>query len=314
MLQINIKDYLFIARPDHWPKNILVLPGCAFAILILDIPLAYNILIYSVSALICVCFLASANYTINEWLDAAYDKFHPIKKNRPGASGRLQPWLVYSEYSFFVSLGLLIAYAISVHFFLTACIFLIMGLVYNVNPIRAKERAYLDVITESVNNPLRFIMGWLSLSDVVFPPSSVLLAYWGGGGFLMAVKRYAEFRFFNSPVQASLYRKSFSRYTEQSLLLFSFFCAIFSSFFLGIFLIKYRVEFILLFPFISILFVWYLSIGMRPLSAAQSPEKLFRERKFFFFLIFLTCLTIILSFIDIPLCNIMLTNITFNIK
>ena len=25
----------------------------------------------------------SANYVINEWLDAPYDKYHPTKKNRP---------------------------------------------------------------------------------------------------------------------------------------------------------------------------------------------------------------------------------------
>jgi 4-hydroxybenzoate polyprenyltransferase len=181
MIQRNIKDYVFIARPDHWFKNILILPGCAFAIFILKIPFTYSILLYSVYALICVCLLASANYTINEWLDAPYDKAHPIKKNRPGASGRLTPWLVYSEYSLLVILGLMIAFAISVHFFFIACIFLVMGLVYNVPPMRTKERAYLDVITESVNNPLRFIMGWFAISDVAFPPSSILLAYWGGG-------------------------------------------------------------------------------------------------------------------------------------
>jgi 4-hydroxybenzoate polyprenyltransferase len=311
MLQANIRDYLFIARLDHWPKNILVLPGCAFAILILDLPVTYYTFLRIALVLFSICLLASANYTINEWLDASYDRFHPIKKERPGASGRLNPYIVYIEYSFIAIVGLMAAYSISLPLFLVAGIFLFMGLVYNVPPVRAKERVYLDVITESINNPLRFILGWLALSDVVFPPSSILLAYWAGGGFLMSVKRYAEFRFFNSPVQASMYRKSFSYYTEQSLLLFIFSCAIFSSFFLGIFLIKYRVEYILLFPLITILFVWYLSIGMRPLSAAQSPEKLFREKKFFLFTLFLIGFTIMLSLIDIPLCDVILTPINY---
>jgi hypothetical protein len=37
---------------------------------------------------------------------------------------------------------------------------------------------------------------------------------------------------------------------------------------------------------------------------------LFREKKFSLFLLFLACLTIALSLVDIPLCNILLTNIT----
>ena len=31
----------------------------------------------------CTCMIASANYVINEWLDARFDKYHPTKKNAP---------------------------------------------------------------------------------------------------------------------------------------------------------------------------------------------------------------------------------------
>jgi len=297
---MNIRDYIFIARLDHWPKNIMVLPGCAFALYLMHISPDISFLLRVVMALLACCFLASANYTINEWLDSAYDKFHPAKRHRPGASGRLQPAFVLLEYIVFAGVGLSISAYLTNFFLLVGVIFLIMGLAYNVPPIRTKDKAYLDVATESFNNPLRFLLGWVVCSPSTLPPSSILLAYWAGGGFLMAVKRYAEYRFINNAEQASLYRASFGKYTEKNLLLYSVFYAITSSFFLAIFLIKYHIEFMFLFPFIAFLFVWYLKIGMQPLSETQSPEKIFREKNFFWYVIFLIILTMFLAILDIP--------------
>jgi len=50
-----------------------------------------------------------------------------------------------------------------------------------------------------------------------------------------------------------------------------------SSFFLAIFLIKYRIEYLPLMPLVICLFAQYLALAMRPGSSAQSPERLFRE-------------------------------------
>ena len=46
------------------------------------------------------------------------------------------------------------------------------------------------------------------------------------------------------------------------------------------FLIKYRIELLLTIPFLALLFVWYLKIGMKHDSAAQKPETLYKERAF----------------------------------
>jgi decaprenyl-phosphate phosphoribosyltransferase len=72
---------------------------------------------------------------------------------------------------------------------------LVMGLLYNIKPIRTKELAYLDVISESINNPIRFVIGWYAMSVFFFPPASFLVAFWAFGAFLMACKRLAEYRF-----------------------------------------------------------------------------------------------------------------------
>lgn len=294
-----LKNYIYIARIDHWFKNIFMLPGIALAIIFIH-PDLTSAIKNSIIAVFSTCFIASANYVINEWLDAEFDRHHPVKKYRPSVAGNMEAKYVYLEYGLLITIGLGLAILLSPTFFLFSTILLLMGILYNVNPFRTKDRAYIDVLSESFNNPLRFLLGWSAISSAIFPPSSILFAYWMGGGFLMAVKRYAEYRFINDPEKASLYRQSFRVYTEKSLLLSALFYAITSCFFLGIFLIKYRVEFLLSFPLFAILFVWYLGIGMKPMSPTQSPEKFYQEKNFMRYLVLLCIVVSLLFVIDIP--------------
>ena len=50
-----------------------------------------------------------------------------------------------------------IAQALGMPSALTAAVLLLMGIAYNVPPLRTKDRPYLDVLSESVNNPLRLL-------------------------------------------------------------------------------------------------------------------------------------------------------------
>jgi hypothetical protein len=144
-----------------------------------------------------------------------------------------------------------------------------------------------------------------------WPPTSVLLAYWMGGAFLMAVKRYSEFRYIADPVLAGQYRRSFLVYTEHTLLVSAFFYALCAAFFLGIFLIKYRIELIVSFPFFSLLFAWYLAIGLRPYSATQAPEKLYEEPRFLAYVVILMILVAVLLFVDMPWLSILVSRLSY---
>jgi len=305
-----VKDYIHIARIDHWFKNIFMLPGIALAIILAHVPLLEAI-VPSIIAILSTCFIASANYVINEWLDKDFDQHHPIKKHRPSAVGNIKAKYVYLEYAILIAIGLGLASLLNKEFIMLSIVLLVMGVLYNVKPFRTKDQVYLDVLSESINNPLRLLLGWSALVSGSFPPSSILLAYWMGGAFLMAMKRYAEFRYIDDHEQAGLYRRSFIYYTEQSLLLSSFFYAISSGFFLGVFLIKYRVEFLLSFPLFALLFVWYAYIAMKPHSASQTPEKLYREPKFVAYVIFLAIVVTTLFFIDIPWMKSMVDPVVF---
>ena len=297
--QTKFADMVAIARPDHWFKNVFMIPGLVIGLLF--VPAVRPDLVLAVLVgFVSTCLVASANYTINEWLDAESDRHHPLKHTRPAARGRLSASTILLQYVLLAVTGLWLASTVSRDFFQMSNVLLIMGILYNVRPFRTKDRAYLDVLSESINNPLRLLLGWFIVAAGSFPPSSILMAYWMGGAFLMAIKRYAEFRFIGDPGRAGLYRQSFVEYTEKTLLLSGFFYAITASFFLAIFLIKYRIEFVLSFPLFAILFVWYLAIGMKAESAAQRPEKLFREKPFMAYVGLLVAAMVMMQFVDMP--------------
>jgi decaprenyl-phosphate phosphoribosyltransferase len=302
----RLLDYVRIARPDHWIKNIFVLPGFAVALAVAPHgALSAGVLTLLLICMASVCLTASANYTINEYLDAADDRHHPLKQTRPGARGVLDLRFVCIEYIILAAGGLLLAGAVGLSFLICELWLLAMGIAYNVPPVRTKDRAYLDVLSESVNNPIRFLLGWFVVVPDLIPPASALLAYWMGGAFLMTVKRYAEYRRIGDPGRATLYRRSFGHYTENSLLLSAFFYAMCSAFFIGIFLIKYRIGLVLTFPLFAALFTWYLAIGLRRDSVAQAPEKLYREVSLLAFVCFTFLVTVVLFFFEVPALNVL---------
>ena len=295
-----MKNYIRIARPDHWIKNIFIIPGIAVGFLLADRLPVPELLFRFVVGFFATCMIASANYVINEWLDAEFDRFHPTKKYRPVVSENMKFGLVMTEYVVLAVIGLAASLLINKGFFITEVWLLVMGIIYNVKPLRTKDIPFLDVISESVNNMIRLLLGWFIVTDSSVPPGSILLGYWMGGAFLMGIKRFAEYRMIGDPKTAGLYRKSFASYTERTLLCSSMFYAFCSTFCMGLFLVKYRIEYVLVMPFLFLLFVYYLYIAFKDDSAVQKPEKLYKEKKLMVFVILIVVICVILTVVDIP--------------
>lgn len=177
----------------------------------------------------------------------------------------------------------------------------VMGILYNVKPFRTKDLPFVDVAhgvhQQRHQAPHRLVHHHVSL----VPRRSASSSATGlGGAFLMDIKRFSEYRMIADKTTASLYRKSFAYYDERILLGAAFFYAMASSFFVGIFLIKYRIEFIVLMPFLMGLFCYYLMISYKKDSAAQAPEKLYREKGLMLYVLFLSVLFVVLLKFDIP--------------
>lgn len=303
-----IKTHVKIARPDHWPKNVMVLPGAFLAFVVEDSWSAPQI-IALIMAIIGACFIASANYTINEYLDRSFDRHHPQKKHRALVDADISGKSILVQYITLSGVGLAFLLPLNSAAVLAGAGLLIMGIIYNVSPFRTKDIAFLDVISESINNPIRLILGWAAVTTIILPPASLILCFWFGGAFLMAAKRYSEYRFINSSEQAGLYRKSFQNYSETSLLMSSYFYSLLSVFMLAVFLIKYRAEFLLSFPLITSVFTWYLALSHKYEEiGVREPEKIFTNVPFLVVFSGTAFFVLILFFVDIPFVDFLVSH------
>ena len=294
-----MKNYVKIARPDHWIKNFFIMPGVAIAFLLTEHSIRDINIIKLICAFFATCMIASANYVINEWLDAPFDKFHPTKKNRPVVAENMKSSIVIAEYIALIIVGVILSLLVNKPFLITSLILLFMGFLYNVKPFRTKDIAYFDVLSESINNMLRLMMGWFVVTDSSLPPSSILIGYWMSGAFLMATKRFAEYRMIGNPETAGLYRRSFKYYSEKTLLASALFYSLVSTFCLGVFLIKYRIEYLLCMPLVFLLFSYYVAMAFDPDSAVQRPEKLFKEKTLMFMVFIIIIAFTALTFVNV---------------
>jgi 4-hydroxybenzoate polyprenyltransferase len=183
----------------------------------------------------------------------------------------------YVQWLLMMVAGIAIGYRVSPLFALAALALWIMGCLYNFPPVRTKDVPYLDVLTESINNPLRMLLGWYAVTSVLVPPVSLLISYWMIGCYFMALKRFSELSEIQNRAVAGAYRASFKHYTPESLLVSALFYASAAMLFLGAFIIRYRIELILGFPLIALTMAIYLKLAFRADSAVQNPEKLYRE-------------------------------------
>ncbi|MDE1163600.1 MAG: UbiA family prenyltransferase [Acidobacteriaceae bacterium] len=273
----RLRAHLAIARLDHSIKNLFVLPGVIVPLSTGAVVFSSHMLWQLVIAFVAITLVACSNYVINEVLDAPFDRLHPIKKNRPAARGLVNVPLAYVQWLAMMLVGVGIGWFFIGHMFaLVAIVLWMMGCLYNFPPVRTKDVPYLDVLTESVNNPLRMLLGWYAVT-VLVPPVSLLVAYWMIGCYFMGLKRFSELNEIGDRTLAGNYRASFKHYTPESLLVSVCFYASTAMLFLGAFIMRYRIELVLGFPFIAFTMAIYLKLAFKAESAVQNPEKLYKE-------------------------------------
>jgi decaprenyl-phosphate phosphoribosyltransferase len=280
-------EYFKVMRPDHWLKNIFILFGHLVALALLAYPITGEPVItvgphtagMIVLSLIPACFIASANYIINEILDAPFDRVHPTKRHRPVPSGKVSIPVLWGLMAFLCVLGFGMSFAFfNLGYTVALGLLLLSGFVYNVEPIRLKDRAFFDVIAESFNNPIRLWLGWYALAPATsFPPLSIVMAWWFFGALLMAGKRYAEYRFIGDSERSGQYRRSFRVYTEKSLILSMVTHANFFCFCMGIAIAVYRPNLVFVFPLVVVAICVYLNLAMSEAEARLEPEHLLRS-------------------------------------
>ena len=139
-------------RPAHWIKNLLVFAGLIFAEKIGDWHLSW----LAFKAFLIFCLLSSAVYLINDVLDRECDRGHPLKKERPLASGKLSPGSCILTAMILALAALLWALALDVPFFTVGLSYFLLNVIYTV---KLKHLVIVDVMTVAVGFVLRVLAG-----------------------------------------------------------------------------------------------------------------------------------------------------------
>jgi 4-hydroxybenzoate polyprenyltransferase len=271
-------DYLRLMRPVYLIKSVFIAPGIVLAFYFHTELSLYSHAFDLLLAIAGACLTASSNYVINEIRDARGDAMHPVKRYRPIPLGSVRIAWAYALWAVLALLGFICAAKVNGNLLASCLLLWVQGLAYNVPPVRMKDIPYCDVLSESINNPIRVAIGWFAMGLATPPPMSALLAFWMLGAFLMAIKRFAELRHIGDAAIASAYRKSFRWYNEERLLASILLYAALFGLFSGIFIARYCFRLAFAAPFVAAWMLVYFRLGLRPNSPAVYPETLWRHR------------------------------------
>jgi decaprenyl-phosphate phosphoribosyltransferase len=148
-------------RPHQWVKNLFVMAPMFFhkdlvtkinGTDFLNIPVVGR----SMIATGVFCLLAGAVYTINDLVDVEADRVHPVKRDRPIASGQVPEAVARAMAVALVIVSLGLAWLLDWRFAAVALVYFIENLAYT---FKLKKIAFLDVGLISFGFVLRVMAG-----------------------------------------------------------------------------------------------------------------------------------------------------------
>ncbi len=144
-------------RPHQWTKNLFVFAGLIFGRQLLDREAAER----AVVAFVIFCALSSAVYLFNDILDREADRQHPLKANRPIASGALPVTTAFGAAAALTVAGLAASVALGWPFAAVALGYVVLQGLYS-GPL--KHVVIIDVLAIAVGFVLRAAAGAVAIS------------------------------------------------------------------------------------------------------------------------------------------------------
>lgn len=138
-------------RVRQWIKNILV-----FVPIFLAHVYSHEVFFSALLAFFSLSLCASAIYVVNDVLDLGSDRIHPIKCNRPFASGKLNIRYALPLFIMCLAPSFFLAHFLPKIFFLLLSIYLLLTLTYS---FFLKRILLVDVFTLAILYVLRVILG-----------------------------------------------------------------------------------------------------------------------------------------------------------
>ncbi len=150
-------------RLRQWTKNIIV-----YAALVFDQQF-FNLdaFLRTTAGFILFCLVSSAVYIFNDLADVESDQQHPVKKNRPIASGKLPLPVAWTAGIALVVISLPLGYILSPEFFVVLLVYFLLIVAYS---LWLKHFAILDVLVIAAGFVLRVHAGVTLITVERFSP------------------------------------------------------------------------------------------------------------------------------------------------
>lgn len=161
----KFRDFLLLMRPHQWLKNGFVLVGLLFGHAWGDQEMVLRVAL----AVAAFSLFSSSVYVLNDLADAAADRLHPGKKERPLAAGRMASGHAVVFGIALALCGTLLGYAASWRVLVILLVYGVLNLAYS---LQLKKIVILDVFCIAAGFMLRILAG---TSGVGIPPSEWLL-------------------------------------------------------------------------------------------------------------------------------------------
>lgn len=145
-------NLLISLRPGQWTKNLFVFAALVFAQRLND----RDAVVKAVIAFVVFCALSAAIYLINDVFDRQQDQRHPLKANRPIASGAISPALALTVAAIIGLAAMIAASALGRQFFDMAAAYVVLLSAYSAF---LKHLVILDVLTIAAGFTLRATAG-----------------------------------------------------------------------------------------------------------------------------------------------------------
>ncbi len=185
-----INSLIKLIRPSQWIKNGFVLMPLVFSGRLFC---PYDTL-KTLGVFISFCLAASATYVINDYMDRDQDRIHPLKRNRPLASGAVPPSMGLA-----LAVGLILLMFINTLIFylplFTVSVLFIYIILHCLYSWKLKNLVIIDVLVISTGFLLRVLAGTSALSVGV--SSWLVLCTFSVAIFLALGKRRHEVMFLN---------------------------------------------------------------------------------------------------------------------
>jgi 4-hydroxybenzoate polyprenyltransferase len=195
-----------VSRPIHWVKNLALFAALIFSRQLFEgIPFTRVLWAFAAFSL-----ASSAAYIFNDVFDVKLDRLHPIKKNRPIASGKLAIPIALSTAFAFAVVSLYLAACLNSLFFFLVLTYIIFQIAYSLG---LKNIPIIDILIIAAGFIIRVYAG----AFVIDAHLSVwfLLCVISVALFLASGKRRAELNLIKETSEVT--RKSLNIYQRELL-------------------------------------------------------------------------------------------------